>query len=77
MSTRLAVVHSDDLGMAYADHPADRRDPGRCEPEDREPGWRHVGQYHLPQRHRDLHRLRDLAGRGGVRRHPPGRRSYR
>ena len=25
MSTRLAVVHSDDLGMAYADHPADRR----------------------------------------------------
>lgn len=22
MSTRLAVVHSDDLGMAYADHPA-------------------------------------------------------
>ena len=25
MSTLLAVVHDDDLGMAYADHPADRR----------------------------------------------------
>lgn len=25
MSTRLAVVHADDLGMDYADHPADRR----------------------------------------------------
>ncbi|MGA0068606.1 MAG: hypothetical protein ACO3PB_04015 [Miltoncostaeaceae bacterium] len=25
MTVHLAVVHSDDLGMDYADHPADRR----------------------------------------------------